>query len=405
MMKKYKIGIVGAGPAGSLSAYFLQKAGHSVEVFERQSYPLVNKVCGEYLCPAGKDLLVQENLGFLVDRYPKIFGMKIHSPAQTLVDTQFPKKQFGFSLRRDQFDNDIIQLAQKTGVLFHFSKLIMNIKFNESEERPVTICTSEGEWSYDYLIGADGRQSMVAKWLGVTKSIHNKRVAIHTYMPSKHQTDSLAQGEMHIFKDGSYCGLNPVHVDYWNFSIVCDGQLLKNAESPLDIVQQKIKQSQRLSNLFTLPTEKNFKGKVVAHLSNSVSDIAVRDKRTFLVGDASGFVDPLTGEGIYHALLTAKLVSSSILESPSMKESFSNYKNKVNLLYQKKVIINYFFQWLIKQPRLCNFIANFLRPRKELRDVFVGLIGNVYTPLEAIVLMMKSLLKKKAERYVDHHRC
>lgn len=386
MNKKSKIGIIGAGPSGSLTAYLLQKQGHQVHLFDRISEDTkVRKVCGEYLCPAGKDLLHELGLKHLVENYSKVFGMKIFSSTEVEVNTLFPEQQFGYSLRRDQFDQDLAALANQNGVTMHWDTTIASFEYGS--DKVTLVDQNANTWTFDYLIGADGRQSHVAKWIDVKKTISQKKVAIHCYLDAKLSREILPQGEMHLFEDGSYCGLNPIEGKNWNFSIVCDANEVKNAESTYDLIQSKIKKSKRLTELFDLPPEENLTIKVVANISNSVSGITSLKHKTLLVGDASGFVDPLTGEGIYHAILTAKVLSDIFKTTQSDAEIFKGYEKLIHAVYYKKVVINYFFQWLIKHPQLCHFIAVFLRPRKRVRDTFVGLIGNVYSPLRAIKLM------------------
>ena len=70
---KLKIGIIGAGPAGALAAYLLSSAGHHVQVLERKK-SIQRKVCGEYLCPKGVELLEQLNLlDPLTSGFPSVY--------------------------------------------------------------------------------------------------------------------------------------------------------------------------------------------------------------------------------------------------------------------------------------------------------------------------------------------
>lgn len=394
--KKYTIGIIGAGPSGSLTAYLLSQQGHDVHLFEKAAeYPISRKVCGEYLCPAGKDILMDLGVHNLLLSYEKIFGMKIYSSSSIEVDTLFPELQFGYSLKRDQFDHDLVILAKASGAVVHWKTTMRNFELR-ADERIECVDQHDSLWVFDYLIGADGRQSQVAKWIGVKKrnieeEKNSKKVAIHCYLNAKNDRKVQAQGEMHLFADGSYCGLNPIEKATWNFSIVCEAEEVKRYPNLYALIQAKIAKSPQLSELFTLPSEDELVIKVVAHIKNEVTGIASYKHRTFLVGDASGFVDPLTGEGIYHALLTSTVLGKVFKNAAEEKELFLSYEKIIHKVYQRKVLINIFFQWLIKHPRLCHYIAVFLKPRKKMRDTFVGLIGNVYSPLKALKLMLTHL--------------
>ncbi len=385
--------IIGAGPAGSLTAYLLSQQGFKVSVFEKNSFPVNNKVCGEYLCPAGHNLLEELNLQSLLVGYPQIFGMKLFSPNSQIVNTRFPNNEFGHALKRERFDNEIIKLAESNNVTFHFGIQIQSIKF---EQDHISISDGVTHWKGHYLIGADGRQSIVGKWLNIAKKVTEQRVAIHTYLNARSGNKS-SQGEMHIFHDGSYCGLNPVSEEVWNFSIVCNGSKMKKYKSTEDLIKETIHGSKRLTELFDTATMSDKQSiKVTGKITNPIKSLGCVEKQVALVGDAAGFVDPLTGEGIYHALLTAKVFSESMAKHTSFSMALEQYQSIIKKSYHKKEIVNYFFQWLIKHPRLCNGVASFLNLSPLIRNTFIGLVGNIYSPLEVFKVIFTSAFKKGA---------
>ncbi len=396
-MKEFDLIIIGAGPAGSLTAYLLSAKGFKVGVFDRNAFPVKGKVCGEYLCPAGYDLLKDLKLEKLLDDYPKVRGMNLYSPDEQLVETQFPNNKFGHSLKREKFDNDLIELAQAKGTEFFFDT---NIESIEHTKEGTFVQSGGQKWKASVLVGADGRQSLVGKWLGFQKKSNSKRVAIHAYLNVKDGVKS-SKGEMHIFKDGSYCGVNPVNDKYWNFSIVYDAKKLKKFSSIQKLVEDSIYERSHLSSVFDKSnTDYNISGKI----SNPITELGCIKKRAVLIGDAAGFIDPLTGEGIYHALLTAKIFSENLISCRDFGKALAIYEKEIKKTYHKKEIVNHFFQWLIRKSTLCNLVAHFLKSRPVARDTFVGLIGNVYSPHQAFFIILKNVFNKKGNAaYVDHY--
>lgn len=88
-----KIGIIGAGPAGSMAAYLLSKAGHHVQVLERKR-SIQRNVCGEYLCPKGVELLGRLNLlNPLTSDFLPLYGMVLASPEDEVITSYFPDTQ------------------------------------------------------------------------------------------------------------------------------------------------------------------------------------------------------------------------------------------------------------------------------------------------------------------------
>lgn len=384
--------VIGGGPSGSLTALVLKKRGARVYLFEKSSFPLKHKVCGEYLCPSGKNALINLGLEKLVSFYPKVYGMKIVSPSGNVVSTIFPNDEFGYALRRDQFDNDLLETATTEGVKIFYNTKINNIEFDGHK---IKLKSNELTWEVDFLIGADGRSSFVSKWLHANEEFKNKRVALHAYLPKKTDQDSFNQGQMHIFSNHSYCGLNPVAKDLWNFSIVCNADLIKNYESVSELVVQTVKNNKILEQNVDVRNIRNENIKVISNLTHPVKKIAHIKKRTLLVGDASGFVDPLTGEGMYHAIQTAICLDKAIFDNTNSWENvFEAYEKFVSHYFHNKVRINYFFQWLIKKEALCNIIANVLNCSQHLRNTFIGLIGNVFTPSESVKYYFKGLFIK-----------
>ena len=399
MKTKLEVVIIGAGPAGALTAYLLSLQGHKVRVFEKNNYPIKNKICGEYLCPAGDKLLADLNLQSLLINYPKIYGMNLYSPNQQHVSTHFPNAQYGHALKREIFDNELIKLAQSKGAEFHFGVHIQSL---QQKENKILVTDGIKSWETSYVVGAEGRQSLVGKWLDLRKKSESKRVAIHTYLKVKPGV-KYNQGEMHILSDGSYCGLNPVNDSFWNFSLVCDAGKIMKYKSTEKLVREAISESKRMREIFDLdsaPWEPKISGKI----TNPMKKLGSKTKQAVLVGDAAGFVDPLTGEGIYHALLTAKVFSQCMKNHENFDLALDNYETIIQKGYRKKEIVNYFFQWLIHRPILCNLIAHFLKSRPVVRNTFIGLIGNVYTPLESIKIIFFNIFNKKGiANYVDHY--
>jgi flavin-dependent dehydrogenase len=401
MKNYYKFAVIGGGPAGSLTALLLRKEGHDVHLFERSNYPLKNKVCGEYLCPAGMKLMEKIGLEGLIAKYPKIYGMKIFSPKEKEVDTYFPNNSFGCAVSRDELDNELLDLCMQAGVKVQFQT---SIDFLGMEKNKIVLKSKDQIWHADYIIGADGRQSMVAKWMEVNIPFENNRVAIHAYVDGKFVQTEKLQGQMHILNDGSYCGLNPVKTNQWNFSIVCDAGKINQFGSKLDLLKEEVRTHYKLKDIIDLSNLKNEQIKVISAITHPVTNITDFQKRSFLVGDASGFVDPLTGEGMYHAFLSAKILTKLIQEQKSLDEVFVKYEKQMALLYQNKVRINYFFQWVIKVPLICELMAKFLNMKEDYRSIFIGLIGNVYKPEMALKLILKRMfgISKKGINYVNY---
>lgn len=388
---KFEVGIVGAGPAGAMAAYLLASKGYSVTLIERRK-DVERKVCGEYLCPEGVNLLDQLNLlDKLCNGFSELEGMVLVSPTDVIVPSYFPKDannktSFGLSINRKEFDQRILKLALDHGAKLLTEKTIINAV--QASNKKWSVVDSENEhYEFDLLIVADGRQSKIGHTLGHLKAIDTQRAAIHCYLPRK-MDRGLRLGEMHILYGNQYCGLDPITDDEVNFSIVCDSKVLKK-KTPFNIINETISKSKRLNSMFDpIDNGKADQIKIVTCLKNNNHFIA--GNNLAYVGDAAGFIDPLTGEGIYNALLSSHLLVTSITQSADIETALSLYKAKKKKLSFQKNILNHFFQFLIKKPILVNLTAIYLKKSPARANQFIGIIGNVHSPVTGLLKMLSA---------------
>lgn len=389
----YDFLVIGAGPAGSIFAKQMAENGYSVAIIDARK-ELNRKVCGEFLCPKGYDLIRQ--ITFKQDvlaGFHSITGMKLYSPAGIEVDTLFPKintiTQTGIAVQRDRFDTRLLHEAITAGASVYMDNRLQSINRIDGNWQAVT---NQGlKLVGKYLIGADGRNSFVAKKLNASSKLPNHRVAIHCHIST--QQIMLRQGEMHIFRDGTYIGINPTNDFELNFSIVCDGRIVKKLGGAEATLMHYIRQSKNLSSRFSKQLEKT-KIQAVSNFQHKTKFVSGKDFA--LLGDAAGFLDPLTGEGMYNAIWMAYSLSKLIASGTSIEVAFSKYAKLHKRHFWQKSRLNTIFQTIIRQPNVCNLIAKFLQRDKKQGDIFIGVVGNIYTPTEGFLKLFEQNKKRAA---------
>jgi 2-polyprenyl-6-methoxyphenol hydroxylase-like FAD-dependent oxidoreductase len=338
-----------------------------------------------YLCPAGVALLAR--LG-LHDRLAvgarRLHGMIMVAPNLQRLTTHFPSGDgipaHGLALRRPQLDEALLEFAREAG-----ATVLMGT-------RPDRIERAAGSWvatisggekiRAHLLIGADGRKSSTARLLDLALPTRRSRVAIHIDRPSLVPTEPF--GQMHLFDDGAYVGINAIDSATVNLSFVCDPEALHGL-AVTQFINDHIARSPHLSRLVgPLPTD--VKPGATFPTNARVRSAATADAA--LVGDASGYVDPLTGEGIYGALWTADELARCVIDGwNDLPAALARYARRRADRERAKALVCELFQQIICRPWLADSIQYLLSRRQQVADSFIGIVGNSYSPFRGIAQM------------------
>jgi flavin-dependent dehydrogenase len=107
-----------------------------------------------------------------------------------------------------------------------------------------------------------------------------------------------------------------------------------------------------------------------------------------LVGDATGFIDPFTGEGIYLSLRSSQLAGEVIhagFENSNFSKNFlSVYDQRRQQEFGSKFLLSRVLQWLIYNRPFCNRVMKSLSSNRGLAETLVGVIGDIF-PAEKVV--------------------
>ena len=152
--------IVGAGPAGGSAAYHLAKRGRSVLVLEKESLPRY-KPCGGGVSPAiAKWFDFDFSPAISVKADTLRCTWKMEDPVESKLEISEPV----WMVRRDVFDNFLIEQAKKQGAELKDNTEVKGIEFKGDHWE---VDTGHGPLSARYLIAADGAKGSMAKWLGL----------------------------------------------------------------------------------------------------------------------------------------------------------------------------------------------------------------------------------------------
>ena len=287
--------VVGAGPAGSATAMHLARAGAGVLLVDKARFPR-DKPCGGGLTGRALRHLpcdVEPVVERVVDR------MVVRASYRTTLDRTAPGPLVAMTQRR-RLDLHLAEQAAVAGADFRDGTLVAELELDDNGASARV--GSARVWA-SYVVGADGANGMVARAAGLGAGIL-RGVALEGNVPwsALEQTRyaSVAWVELGVVP-GGYGWVFPKD-DHANLGV---GGWMEEGPRLRDHLE-------RLARAHGVdPSELT---EVRGHRlpMRELGAPAARG-RALLVGDAAGLVDPLSGDGIYEALVSAKLASASIL--------------------------------------------------------------------------------------------
>ncbi|HWG94110.1 MAG TPA: geranylgeranyl reductase family protein [Mycobacteriales bacterium] len=292
--------VVGAGPAGSAAALSaLQRQPDArVLLLDRAAFPR-DKSCGDGIAPHAVDEL--RRLGVedvLADRTP-VHRLRLRSPRGSEVARTLPRPDH--VVPREVFDARLVERAVAAGaVLQQHSVRRMEVRADA--------VVLDGEVAGRAVVGADGANGVVRRLLGVPRQpAEATAVAVRGYAPAP-----PGEPEQLILVDEEDW---PAYA--WSFA---DGQGGANVGYGMLLPRLRAKEQGgravlhgRLREMLDVDAERL----VSHHLPLSTSRPRQPDGRVLLAGDAASLVNPLTGEGIYYALLSGRLAGAAALTGPA----------------------------------------------------------------------------------------
>ena len=310
----YDVLVVGAGPAGTVAARQLAAAGVRVRIVDRATFPR-DKLCGDTLNPGCLAMLSRLDAAVAERIRASAFaitGMTITAPGGVTVNADYPRGLTGAAVVRRELDEWLLEAAVVAGACFDPGVAVQRPEVADGPLRVSGVRSRCGRREYALrarvLIAADGRTSRLATSLGLTKfAAKPRRWAYGAYFAGVSGMSS--HGEMHIRGDG-YVGVAPLPGGIANVCVVRDRPNLTAGEPAATVIANAIAADYVLRDRFARAAAVSD----VAVLGPlAVESVAAGCPGLLLAGDAAGFVDPMTGDGLRFAMRGGELAAQAAL--------------------------------------------------------------------------------------------
>ncbi|HZI93156.1 MAG TPA: NAD(P)/FAD-dependent oxidoreductase, partial [Patescibacteria group bacterium] len=369
------VAIVGAGPAGCAAAMALRRQGRTVALLEKARFPR-DKICGDFLtpgCVARLQELGSEEVEAVTPT--RLRGMRITFDG-TEVLSDFPPARHGWSMSRRSLDAALARRASMMGACLVEELRVENFGREEDGWQWIEGSHPDGarrRWRARLLVEAGGRHGLIGRRLGWRNDDPRlTRYALWSHMENMRGLGD--RGEMHVF-DGGYVGVAPLQGaadrGLANVTMVLTASRWSRARADirgyfLDLLRSHPELGRRVADA-GLVTPLRGIGPLACSASRLTGDGLA------MVGDACGFVDPFTGEGIFMALESARLMAEAVAAG-----SLDRYESAWRAAFSSKLRLCRLLQIVIARPWLARYVARALGSRKDLADRMVGATGDLF---------------------------
>jgi geranylgeranyl reductase family protein len=349
--------VVGAGPAGSIAALVLARAGARVRLLDLAAFPRP-KLCGDTINPGAVAILDCLGVGEPVRAQARtITGMLVTGPGGVAVAADYPQGLCGATIERRELDRLLLDASIAAGADFmpgvRALAPLVGADGRVTGAR-VRTAAAESDIPARIVIGAEGRHSRLGSALGLTRFAPSpKRWAFGSYVTD---VDGLtSRGEMHVRENG-YIGIAPLGDERANVCVVrdvgrgCTPRLAGRNGPPYEaLVADAIVRDHELRERFV---HARVISPVVSLGPLACEASAAGTAGLLLAGDAAGFVDPMTGDGLRFALRGGELAAEAALaELATGRSAHVWLGGALRREFASKWRLNRALRWLVASPR------------------------------------------------------
>ncbi len=339
-MKTFDVAIIGSGPAGLATAIGAAQRGLSVHVFDRQRGP-IDKACGEGLMPSGLSAL--ERMGALqhLDR-------RDSAPFDSIVYVQESGTRAvgklpapgGLGVRRLALSAALLARAREVGVVLHEQT---GVRGHSRTSQGVEVVTDSETFTAGVLVGADGLHSPSREREGLAGPVaRSRRFGLRRHLALAPWSRAV---EVHFCK-GVEAYVTPSGVQRVGVAFLWEERAVSGEVSFEALLAHFPALEEGLRGVAFDSTARGA-GPLLQHVKRRVAE------RFALVGDAAGYVDAITGEGLTQAFEGAEALVAVLPEVLARKgavEAFAGYEAAAERAWRRYARLASVLVWTAGRP-------------------------------------------------------
>ncbi len=314
--------VIGGGLAGLFNALLLNRAGISVMLIEKETYPF-QKVCGEYISNEVLPFFKSQQIDLDALNVARINQLEVTATSGKKLKQ--PLQSGGFGLSRLTFDHYLYTLAKAEGVNFLLATKVTDVVFHNEQFEVKTTLKS---YFSKLVIGAYGKRANLDRQLN--RSFFFKRnpyigVKYHIKLDFSHQLIQLNN-----FENG-YCGINKVDGDKFCLCYLAHRDDLRKHENIKQLEENVLYKNPYLKAIFNAADFLQEKPTVINEISFEKKTPV--ENHILMCGDTAGMITPLCGNGMSMAIHAAVILSSIIIENYKTRQFDAVLRAKIEKEY------------------------------------------------------------------------